>query len=50
MAGSGSNGGYVGISHIPEKGDLITSFTSPGTFNRGAPQGDVLVVGGGAGT
>lgn len=50
MAGSGSNGGYVGISHVPIKDDLITSFTSPGTFNRGAPQGDVLVVAGGAGT
>jgi len=50
MATSGSNGGYVGISHVPTKEDLITSFTSPGTFNRSVPQGDVLVVAGGAGT
>ena len=49
MSNSGSNGGYIGFTQTPSLGDLITQFTSPGTFNRGAPQGAVLVVAGGGG-
>ena len=44
-----ANGGIIGPTTTPTLGNLITQFTSPGTFNRGVPQGDVLVVSGGGG-
>ena len=44
-----ANGGIIGPVNDPIIGDVVTPFTSPGTYNPYTPQGDVLVVAGGGG-
>ena len=44
-----NQGGIVGPDNDPVINDLVTSFTSPGTFNRTATTAKLLVVAGGGG-
>ena len=39
-----NQGGIIGPENDPVINDLVTIFTSPGTFNRTATEGTVLVV------
>ena len=44
-----NQGGLIGPENDPVINDLVTIFTSPGTFNRTKTEGTVLVVAGGGG-
>ena len=49
-----NDGGVVGPDNTPQVNDLVTSFTSPGTFGGASPKnsgqtGKVILVGGGGG-
>ena len=44
-----NQGGVIGPENDPVINDLVTIFTSPGTFNRTKTEGTVLVVAGGGG-
>ena len=42
-----ANGGFIGPIVAPSLGDLVTAFTSSGTFTRTKSTGTVAVVAGG---